>query len=122
MTDKLSNSHSERWEMHVTEVATGKTIIHCDDVNEADGKAFKIHVMGVGFRTNGAFRASNLRVAKWEDAFMEDNGMVMQKGSDFIYRHHLWFYLGIADLILGVVTAWRCFKKPHSLRHNRKEV
>ena len=37
-------------------------------------------------------------------------------------RRLVWFYLGIAVLILGVVTAWRCFKKPHSLRHNRKEV
>jgi len=55
-----------------------------NETNITLGKKGKIHVMGVGFMTGGAFRTNNLSVAKWEKAFKEDGNGVSFATPDFI--------------------------------------
>ena len=50
-------------------------LTHGHDGDPTLGKTGKIHVPGIGFRTNGVFRAEKLIVAKWENAFIDNNGV-----------------------------------------------
>jgi len=59
-------------------------LTHGHDGDPTLGKTGKLHIPGIGFRTNGVFRAERLVVAKWEDAIENSlQGSAQFKAGDF---------------------------------------